>query len=114
MTLFFQRGYDKLDVSELHTAINSVSNYGSSTMAYTTTQTRFLWKLTSTGNQTVNLPTAIGIEGRMFVFYKVASTGTVTIDAFGSETIDGASTYTLTTQYETVTIISDGSNWLVI
>ena len=50
----------------------------------------------------------------MFIFYKTQSGGTVTIDPSGSETVNGSSTKTLTSQYETVTIISDGSNWLIV
>lgn len=37
-----------------------------------------------------------------------------TIDGNASETIDGATTYTLSTQYESVTIKSNGTNWYII
>lgn len=45
---------------------------------------------------------------------KKGSTANVIIDGNASETIDGALTATLTTQYESITIISDGSNWNII
>jgi hypothetical protein len=40
--------------------------------------------------------------------------GNVIIDGNASETIDGATTYTLTTQYESVTIVSDGATWWIV
>jgi hypothetical protein len=42
-----------------------------------------------------------------------SSANAVTTDGDGSETIDGATTYLLGTQYESVTVRSDASNWLV-
>jgi hypothetical protein len=38
----------------------------------------------------------------------------VIIDGAGAETIDGGLTATLTTQFESLTIISDGSNWHIL
>lgn len=40
-----------------------------------------------------------------------SSANAITIDANGTETIDGATTYTLDTQYQSVLLICDGSNW---
>ncbi len=45
---------------------------------------------------------------------KNTGVGTITIDPAGSQTIDGASTKTLPTQYDVVELVSDGSNWFVI
>jgi len=45
---------------------------------------------------------------------KNASTNTITIDPNGTETIDGASTFALSTQYASATIVTDGSNWFII
>ena len=50
-----------------------------------------------------------------FVFgVKNTGSGTITIDGDGSETIDGATTLALDTQYEAVELICDGSNWHVV
>jgi hypothetical protein len=38
----------------------------------------------------------------------------VTIGTTGAQTIDGAATKTLTAQYQLLTVLSDGANWLVI
>jgi hypothetical protein len=64
-------------------------------------------------SQTLTLPDARGQVGNSFVIKKVdATANTVTIDtAYG--TIDGAATRVLTTQYQSVTIQSDGTNYWV-
>ncbi len=67
--------------------------------------------VTVTG-QTVTLPPAADSHGRITVKLMVA--GTVTVDGSGAETIDGAATIAVTVQYEAVTVISDGTQWLVI
>lgn len=74
--------------------------------------TDYMINVTS-GTFTVNLPTAVGNTGTVFII-KNSGVGTVTVDADGTETIDGALTYPLSTQYQSVTIISNGSNWLII
>ena len=38
----------------------------------------------------------------------------VTVDGAGAETINGAATYALTAQYQTVSIMSDGTNWMIV
>jgi hypothetical protein len=45
---------------------------------------------------------------------KMGSTALVIIDGNGTETIDGALTATLTTQYESIMLVSDGIEWHVI
>ena len=63
---------------------------------------------------TVSLPAAAGSEGHAFHIKKIdASAFTVVIDADGAELIDGAGTATITTQYESVSLVSDGSNWFI-
>jgi hypothetical protein len=42
-----------------------------------------------------------------------SSINAVTVDGNGSETVDGTATYVLGSQYESVTVRSDGTNWLV-
>nr|NIT61967.1 hypothetical protein [Fodinibius sp.]NIY30547.1 hypothetical protein [Fodinibius sp.] len=68
----------------------------------------------SGGNIVINLPTAIGQRGKTFVITKIdASANTVTVDAFGAETINGALTAALSSRYESLNIYSDGANWLL-
>lgn len=63
----------------------------------------------------VTLPTAVGQLGRDYIIKRVnAGFNDVTVDAFNVETIDGQAAYVLTGQWESVTLISDNSNWKVI
>jgi hypothetical protein len=62
---------------------------------------------------TVVLPTAVGNKAR-FTFKKLAAAGQIIIDGAGSETIDGALTATLNAQYESITIVSDNANWMIV
>jgi hypothetical protein len=43
-----------------------------------------------------------------------SSGNAVTVDGNGAETINGAATKALSTQYETVHIMSDGANWIIL
>lgn len=45
---------------------------------------------------------------------KTGGSNDVVIDTEGSETIDGAATYTLDGSYEAVTLTNDGSNWFIL
>jgi hypothetical protein len=59
------------------------------------------------------LPAATAAANFVFGIKNIGS-GTITIDGDGSETIDGSTTLALSTQYEGVELISDGSNWHVV
>lgn len=62
---------------------------------------------------TATLPTASGVTGKQYTIKKTDSTlaNIITIATTSSQTIDGSTTTTLNTQYESITVISDGSNW---
>ncbi|MCE2929097.1 MAG: hypothetical protein LW817_05660, partial [Candidatus Caenarcaniphilales bacterium] len=54
-------------------------------------------------------------SGKVFYIRKTdASANRVILDGNASETIDGALTYNITVQNETITVQSDGTNWLMI
>jgi hypothetical protein len=63
------------------------------------------------GAGTITLPKASDAEFGYYI--KSLITGTVTI-ATNGETIDGATSYSITTQYNAIHVISDGSNWHII
>jgi hypothetical protein len=62
---------------------------------------------------TVTLPTAVGISGRKY-YIKNSGTGEITVDGDGTETIDGALTAVISNQYETITVVSTNTNWIII
>lgn len=63
---------------------------------------------------TVNLPAAATVTGQIFVVKHLnSSANTVTIDANGAETIDGATTLVLTA-YNAATVQSTGSAWVIL
>lgn len=64
---------------------------------------------------TITLPTAASAKWRKYIFKKIdSSVNTVTIDADGAETIDGALTFVLTVQYQAIEIQSDGTQWWIV
>ncbi|WP_073369587.1 hypothetical protein [Flavobacterium fluvii] len=65
--------------------------------------------------KTMTLPTAVGITGRIYSIKRgEASTADVTIATTSSQTIDGEMDYMLMNAKESVTIVSNGSNWNVV
>jgi hypothetical protein len=63
---------------------------------------------------TVNLVAAATCGSGFKYQIKNRSTNTININPNGSETVDGAATFTLNTQEASVTLITDGSNWFII
>lgn len=61
---------------------------------------------------TATLPTAVGNTSRYTI--KRTGTGAVTIGTTASQSIDGAPTFSLGVQYQSVDLVSDGANWSVI
>ena len=73
--------------------------------------------LVTTGgsNRTVTLPTAAANDGRVITIKKVDSgAGTLIIDGEGAETIDGDATKIITSIYDFIEVICDGSAWHII
>jgi hypothetical protein len=67
------------------------------------------------GAITMALPPAALVPGRIYAFKRVNSgANAVVIDPNASETIDGAATYTLSAQWNSVTIMSNGTAWFII
>lgn len=67
------------------------------------------------GAFTVGLPDASGCAGRIYSILRLnAGANDVIVDGDGAETINGAATKTLASQYATITIISIGVGWLIL
>lgn len=98
--------------SKFHTSGSVSKKYLAITALRTLDATDHIVDCTS-GTFTVTLPTAVGITGREYVV-KNSGTGVITIDGNGSETIDGQTTWSLPAQYDSITVVSDGANWIII
>lgn len=99
-------------------AYTDVTDVNAATYDLATDDTILSVSYTGTGAVTsLTLPTAQTVNGRV-VYIKDAGgnagTNNITIDTEASETIDGAATLVLGTDYESATLYSDGSNWYVI
>ncbi len=66
----------------------------------------------STTAVTVNLPAVASCDGLEIVI-KLLGTGTATIDASGSETIDGALTFALTLQNSSINLVATSAGWRI-
>jgi hypothetical protein len=103
---------DELQVNGSISGIGFKQAYVTKTGAYTATNDDYVIDCTS-GTFTVTLPASSGRTGRILII-KNSGAGTITVDGNASETIDGATTYSLSVQYATVQIMSDGTNWKII
>ena len=68
----------------------------------------------TTANITITLPAAAaaGVSGRLYRIKKIdATANTVIVDANAAELIDGSLTKTISAQYGTFTIQSNGTSW---
>ena len=67
------------------------------------------------GAITMTLPPAALVPGRIYAFKRInAGANQVVVDGYGAETIDGAATHTLTPQWNSVTIMSNGVAWFIL
>jgi len=97
--------------STAHVGGSFAASYIEKTADYTLTSSDYTVNCTS-GTFTVTLPTAVGIQGRIYNI-KNTGTGTITVDANGTETIDGDLTESVY-QYENLQIQSTNSNWIIL
>ena len=105
------RGVIRTVTTDGRNAIRSVS--GSTLLGLLTPFT--LVKVdTSGGNVTITLPPASSVTGYEVKVKKMTAANTLTLDGDGSETIDGAATLAWTVQYQSFTVVSDGTAWSIV
>ncbi|MGI9411563.1 MAG: hypothetical protein ACR2OV_15900 [Hyphomicrobiaceae bacterium] len=68
---------------------------------------------TAGGAITVTLPLAATAQ-TMYNVKKLGTTGNVIVDGNGAETVDGAANTTITAQYSSRTLVSDGTSWHIL
>lgn len=89
-----------------------------SSTSYTVLVSDLIVHLTSSSARTVNLPAAATAVARKTYIIKDANgnaaTNNITVDGNASETIDGSLTKVINTNYGSIRIYTDGSNWFTI
>lgn len=124
---FVDDGTDDLQVNDNLTVIgnlvvadtSSLSNMLATTVydikqkssGYTITSNDYTIECTS-GTFNITLPTAVGRTGAVFNI-KNSGSGTITVNTTSSQTIDGQSSGQLS-QYDCLTVQSNGSNWIIL
>ncbi len=75
-----------------------------------------VYTVNSSSAVTLTLVSAATVGAGFKYQLKRLGTGSVTVDPAGSEYIDhsGQSTFSIGAQYDSITLISDGTNWLLI
>jgi hypothetical protein len=91
-------------------------NVATKTANYTALQSDDIIRGDATsGAITITLPTAVGNSGEIFHIKKIdSSANAVTIATTSSQTIDGALTQPILTQYQNITVVSNGSGWDIL
>jgi hypothetical protein len=79
--------------------------------SYTATTSDYMIDVTG-GTFTVTLPSAVGIQGRLLVI-KNNGGGAVTVDPYGSETIDGK-LFVILGETNSIQIASNGTEWVAL
>jgi hypothetical protein len=78
-----------------------------------TSGTKIVKADTTGGAFTINLPTAVSNTATIII-KKTAGSGALTVDANSTETIDGGLTAVINKVNESITLISDNSNWQIV
>ena len=113
---------NNLDVagSDISTILDEVQggklNRTATATTYTALVTDHYIGVTSTASaRTINLPAAATAgAGKTYIIKDesgAAGTNNITVDGNASETIDGAATKAISTNYGVLRVICDGSNW---
>jgi len=67
-----------------------------------------------TGSHTLTLPDASTASNKLIWVVKKGPQGTLTIDAYEDQLIDGAANYTINTHYGTACLVCDGTEWYAL
>jgi hypothetical protein len=68
---------------------------------------------TSSGNITITLYASSGQSGNRVIVKKIHASNSLIVDGNSSETIDAATTKTITAMNTSVSMVCDGSNWFI-
>lgn len=69
---------------------------------------------TSTGNIILTMPTAVNNGGKRIIIKRKNGSNSLTVSTSSGQTIDGSSSITIPYNYQSVTLVSDNTNWYII
>jgi len=108
---FFDSNYNLIDVSRYNRSTNVITLMGASYNLVAPA----CYILNNSSSAIYTLPDATQAKGKEIILKKISGLlEIVTINPQSGQTIDGASSYSMVTQYSYVKFISDGSNWYII
>ena len=100
---YWQSYNEDPDGTYLYTASSSIA-----------TGKRIILVDSTAGSVTMSLPDAASCDGRRYTFIKLVSANSMILDGYSSQTINGSTTQTYTTQWSKVTLLAYNSNWIII
>ena len=103
------------NMDEIDSALAPVIDAKSATFTAGTDEYNYTYLVdASSGAVTANLPAVADVfSGFKYSFKLTDATNALTIDPNGSEQIDGASTYVISTVNDAVIIVCDGTGWVI-
>lgn len=105
--------YTRAPNSTFHVSGSTSFGYTYKSASYTLGATDHLVEFESGSSITATLPTAVGISGRQYII-KSTGAGTVTVKPSSSQLIDDQTFVDLSTKYDKLIVMSNGSYWLKI
>ena len=85
------------------------------TASYSITPSDFTLFANVSSNMIITLPDINAVpSGKIYIIKAINLLGSLSVATQGTDKIDGQSSYTFSTQYETLKVQSDGSNWWII
>lgn len=85
------------------------------TSAYTITGTDDVILADGAGGAfSVTLPTAVGVTKPFRIKRINSGSNNITVATTSAQTIDGAANYVISQQYESITVVSNGTNWMIV
>ena len=106
----------QLNINGTLSTAGTIQAFSAKTSAYTIlTSDEIITVDATSGIFTITLPTAVGVTGQTYTIKRINSgSNNVTVGTTSSQTIDGSTTYVLSTQYKYLKVVSDGANWIIV
>lgn len=120
--IFIKRSTEPLLLKKKSTGWANVSNKEIDTVSTNSTinptQSSTIYLVNTSSSSVILTLSTSSLESGKEVIIKdssgSSSTNTITVQTEGSETIDGESSFVISLDYTSITIVSDGSNWFII